>query len=263
MTILTVDRGNSSFKLGVWDECNLLHKERITDFNAGIVEKLSKEYGIEGCAWCVSGEFNEQDILTISRLFNGNVKRLSWDSPLPLNLSKGYQGPIGADRIAAMIGAKSLYPDQDLIVVDAGTALTIDILDKDACFKGGIISPGINMRLQSLHEFTCGLPFVSPDGNTPSLGHETETAIRSGVINGVSYEIDSYMHLAFEKYGVKRMVATGGDIKLILERTTPCLPVTFDEDLVGRGLNGYYRWTATAAQTLFSMHKPKLSANWL
>lgn len=123
------------------------------------------------------------------------------------------------------------------MVVDCGTAITIDIIDDEGKFCGGNISAGLELRLKALHNYTSLLPEVSIKGIVSDFGNNTESAMRDGVINGVIGEIIySYMK-AKNKYGIDKIVFTGGDATLLLiylEKEK--LNVCYDPYLVGRGL---------------------------
>ncbi len=86
-----------------------------------------------------------------------------------------------------------------------------DLLAKNNAFRGGAISPGVDLRLRSLHEFTDKLPLVQREGHISILGYDTETSIRSGVINGMVAEIEGMIEFYEGQYGKINAVLTGGD----------------------------------------------------
>ena len=138
------------------------------------------------------------------------------------------------DRLAAAVGAWSIQPGHDLLVVDAGTAITYDFVSADGTYRGGNIAPGIELRLRSLHEHTGALPLVKAKGDAPMFGTDTETAIRSGVINGVRKELEGYVNELRSIYPSLLVFLTGGDAEFFdikAKSTTFAVP-----DLVLRGL---------------------------
>ena len=104
---------------------------------------------------------------------------------------------LAPDRIAAVAGAFNLFPRSEILVIDAGTAITFDFLSA-GIYKGGNISPGLTMRFKALNKFTGKLPLVSPTDNYTFPGQNTTDAILAGVITGVTYEINEYIR-TFEK----------------------------------------------------------------
>jgi type III pantothenate kinase len=141
---------------------------------------------------------------------------------------------MGADRVAADIGARSIYADRPLLVIDAGTCITFDVIDIDGTILGGSISPGIHLRLKAMHEHTAALPLLGIDGEHPVMGYNTETAMRSGAINGVRWEIEGYIRHILALRPQLHIFFTGGDST----QFPPDLQqiITIDPLLVQRGL---------------------------
>ena len=163
------------------------------------------------------------------------VMNLSPETPLPVR--KDYLTPqtLGADRIAAAVGANWLYPGEDLIVIDMGTCITYDWVDKDAVFQGGLISPGVKMRFNAVHTFTKRLPLLEVEKEPVFVGKSTKEAIESGIMNGVLAEmqgiIDRYRHNS----GVMRVLICGGDASYFESSLKP--PIFAVPELVLIGLN--------------------------
>lgn len=157
-------------------------------------------------------------------------------TPVPL-IENTYRTPhtLGADRLAAVLGARLLQPNRDVLVIDAGTCITYDLLDHDGRYLGGNISPGVHMRLTALHEHTARLPLVELEGTIPPLGYNTETAIRSGVITGIQHEIMGIVGQLRLARPSLLVYLTGGD-SLTLDTATRSI-ILSDPHLVARGLN--------------------------
>jgi type III pantothenate kinase len=142
-----------------------------------------------------------------------HVIHLDEHTALPIKNAYKTQPTLGKDRIAAAVGANNIFPHCNVLTVDAGTALTIDFISEEDEFLGGIISPGINMRFNALHQMTERLPQVKPDNNFSELkGQTTENAIKAGVQNGMYFEILGYINHYTSKYPNLKTVLTGGDI---------------------------------------------------
>ncbi len=124
-----------------------------------------------------------------------------------------YETPetLGKDRLAAAIGANELFPDQNLLVIDAGTAITYDLVSEKNQFLGGNISPGLEMRFKALNQFTGQLPLVGCDDNYQPFGRNTTEAIRAGVQNGLIHEIEQTIASFSRNYRKLQIIMTGGD----------------------------------------------------
>ena len=140
---------------------------------------------------------------------------------------------LGADRVAAAAGAQTAMPT---LVVDAGTAVTEDLV-AEGRFLGGNISPGLSLRFRALNGYTSRLPLVGPDGELPDFGHDTVTAIRAGVLNGLLAEIRGVRDMAARRFGNVKILLTGGDAGILSGLLADeGIKVEVDLALVGRGL---------------------------
>ena len=161
--------------------------------------------------------------------------RFSPDTPVPI--TNRYRTPetLGSDRLAAVIGASSLKPGKDLLIIDAGTCITYEVIDARGNYWGGNIAPGMQMRLKALHEFTARLPLVDAEGEVPGMGYDTETAIRSGVLRGMKYEIEGYIKSMRSKFPHLLVFLTGGN-RINFDPGITNIIFT-DKYIVPRGLN--------------------------
>ncbi len=165
-------------------------------------------YNPEGGLWCavrpVDSEIEEW-------MRSMGMKRLTCNTPVPLKIGYGTPGTLGMDRLAAAAGAWSLNPGNNMLIIDAGTAITADFVTSDGIYAGGNIAPGIELRLHSLHEHTGNLPFVDRHGDCPEFGYDTETAIRSGVLRGTRLELDALIEETSRLHNHLLVFLTGGD----------------------------------------------------
>ena len=160
---------------------------------------------------------------------------LALDHATPVPIQNNYKTPetLGLDRLAAAIGAKELFPGKDLLVIDAGTALTFDLVERSGTFAGGNISPGLRSRFRSLHEFTQRLPLVEEQEHWPDIGQTTEEAIRAGVLNGMILEMDGTIDYFRKKLPGLQPVLTGGDALFFERRLKNAIFVKFEITLIG------------------------------
>ena len=231
---LIIDIGNNSSKFFLFNgEQTVLHTRREnTVFD--VIDEWNRLYDIDGAI--VSSVISDSPQLQAElQKLQCPVVRFNSSTPLPLEINYRTPGTLGSDRVAAAVGAWSEAPGRNMLVIDAGTAITIDFVGKDGKYNGGNIAPGIKMRLRALHEYTSRLPMVDKEGDTPTIGYDTETAIRSGVINGICHEIEGYIDEFKQKYCDVLVFLTGGDEKPLKNRIKNC--IFADKYLVAKGLN--------------------------
>lgn len=206
---LMLDIGNTRMKVAVpgTDGPRVIYQG-----NASVHDLLAVTSGldIDGGLWCST---RGADAALEALLSEMGVERLTHETPVPLKNCYGSPQSLGMDRMAAAVGAWSMAPAGGcpLLVVDAGTAITFDLVSAYGEFLGGNIAPGIGLRLRSLYEHTGMLPLVEPDGELPAVGHDTQTAIRCGVIQGVNRELDGYVADLRRTYPDLLIFLTGGD----------------------------------------------------
>ncbi|MDE5674668.1 MAG: type III pantothenate kinase [Muribaculaceae bacterium] len=243
--ILTVDQGNTSAKAVVWENGIPVKTLRVESLTIEDLLPVFEIDGIEGCAYCSVCHTDAKFIETLRRLVDGRLLVLTPSVPLPIKVCYGSRSTLGNDRVAAAVGAHALMPGDAALVVDAGTAVTIDVIDRDGGFLGGNIAPGMHLRFKSLKESTQQLPMVDEYGELPSFGTDTESAIRCGVVGGMVSEIVDAYARASSIYGCSRVVLAGSDgavlEPLLKERG---LPVITDPNLVGRGLAEIFEYCA-------------------
>lgn len=232
-TILTVDIGNTALKAAVYEEGRLVQSVVSRVVSAEVPEMLMTCNSCDGIAYCCVGE----DTGGVERSLRESglpFLRLGADTPLPIAVDYDSRATLGVDRVAAAVGVACA--DEAVLVADAGTAVTIDLV-ADGHFVGGNISPGLKLRFRSLNAFTSRLPLVGPDGELPMWGHDTPTAIRAGVVRGLVAELAAAWRAAAEGRKGLRMVLTGGDAAILAPLLADeGVPVEVDSQAVGRGL---------------------------
>ncbi len=189
---LIVDIGNSSAKAAVFDGSELVLRKRIDGHWAQELKQLAADFKPEACAWAVVGPEEDYPMDLLQQLAPWGL-HVTGATPTPLHCDYDTPQTLGADRLAAAVGAASLRPQTDLLIVDVGTCITYDFVQGGERYLGGNISPGVGMRLRALHEQTARLPLVQADKPAPPVGRDTETAIRAGVLQGIDHEIKGYI----------------------------------------------------------------------
>jgi len=209
---LAIDIGNTLVKVGVFQQNKLIFNDQFeSDFTTQKLESLRHNYpNLSHAIYSASGKIDNRlhDYITS----NFKAYRLSHNSPI--NVINQYETPetLGLDRIALVCAAQFKYPYQNVLIIDAGTCVTIDFKSAEGTYQGGNISPGIHMRLKALSQFTAKLPLVEfqPPVSFP-MGKNTKDAILNGVINGIVYEIEAYINRYKSDCTDLTVILTGGN----------------------------------------------------
>ncbi|MDR3351154.1 MAG: type III pantothenate kinase [Prevotellaceae bacterium] len=203
---LLIDIGNTAVKIAVARREQILAVQQHAQLTDAVLKPLLQTYA-PGMAVVASvrkdRETEEQQLQTY-------VKKILFctpDMPLPVRNLYATPGTLGFDRLAAAAGAHYLFPQRDCMIVDCGTAITVDFLSCRGEFLGGNISPGLEMRFKALHRFTEQLPLGALTGNAAPVGKNTQEAIEAGVVQGILHELEGYIR----DYPATTAVFTGGD----------------------------------------------------
>ena len=229
---LVVDIGNSSVKAALFDGACLLSRQRLEGPFADVLVRYCAGHVIDACAYCIVGA-DKPVYHTVLQGIAPRVLRVTGATPTPLVSLYRTPHTLGADRLAAVVGAASLYAEGALLVVDAGTCITYDYVDEHRRYLGGSISPGLGIRLRALHDQTAALPLVSAAGERPEVGYDTETAIRCGVLGGMEHEVAGTIAAWQTKHPQGTVCLTGGNAY----RLAQGLHVQRHDCLVEIGLN--------------------------
>jgi len=232
---LVLDIGNSQTKLAWFDQGGMLietSRHKISSFTDvyNLIEKKPADKAIVSSVGLL-------EMKTINQFKKGlrEVIILDHKTPLPFTISYRTPETLGHDRIAAAAGACKIFPNSNVLIIDMGTAITIDFLSSKGEYLGGNISPGLQTRFRALKEHTAKLPLIEEDVSFPSFGTDTRTAIVAGVQQGIVYEIDRYMDEFDRLHSDCKFIITGGDADFFvseLKRSIFAVP-----ELVLSGLN--------------------------
>ncbi len=230
---LVIDIGNSRTKVAIFSTHELVETFLFDELSIGKLKELRKKFPGTEKAVLSSVASVDPILLTWLKTEFPYFLELNYHTPIPV--LNNYKTPetLGLDRLAAAIGARELFPDKDLLVIDAGTAVTFDLIEASGTFSGGNISPGLRSRFRALHEFTKNLPLVKETDQWPLIGRSTEEAIRAGVLNGMIFELDGTIDQLKKKYPEILPVLTGGDAPFFERRLKNPIFVKFEIALIG------------------------------
>lgn len=204
---LLIDIGNTRAKASVRDGDTCLCFKAWADDSTDVFEQLLADYNPTAIAYSNVGQPRprlEKALQECGR----PVLRVCGTTPSPV---KDVSPELGADQLAAIVGAMTLKPQTDLLVIDSGTCLTYDFVSRDGRLLGCNISPGLYLRLQAMHDHTAALPLISPEGEVPPMGYDTPTAMRCGAVMGIHFEIEGNIAYALKQNPALHAFLTGGD----------------------------------------------------
>ena len=232
---LVIDQGNTRTKAGIFKGNKLIADLQLEQLEKkDITEFLDKHHGIR---FSILSSVIDTNNLLKELLIERAEYFLELEPHTPLPVKNCYKSPetLGKDRIAAVAGANNIYPGENVLVIDVGTAITFDLINNKGEYLGGNISPGVNIRFKALNDYTTKLPLLSVRDNYDLIAIDTESAIISGVMNGVLFEIQSYIEELKKKYNSLKIILTGGDSFLFDKKLKSTIFV--NSNLVLSGLN--------------------------
>jgi type III pantothenate kinase len=231
---LIVEQGNTKLKAAVFGNgqivLSVLGDSRDYSIINQVIENKDITRAIISSVVDVENYFINDLKLKIS-----TVMFLNENTPVPITIRYETPETLGKDRLAAVVGANYLKPNNNILVIDAGTAITYEFIDDQGVYKGGNISVGLTTRFRALNSFTGKLPLVTETEDVPLLGTNTKNAIIAGVVNGIVIEMDGYIDFFKSHYSDFFVFLTGGHSYYFERRLKN--HIFADPNLVLTGLN--------------------------
>ena len=214
---LVVDIGNTLLKLAVFDGGRLVAQQCVGELRE---ETFAGLLGGARVARAVVASTRGEVPAIVEAVRRHTDYLLEFTSQTPMPIGNAYLTPatLGRDRLAAAVGAATLYPRRNALIVDFGTAVTLDFVSADGVFRGGCISPGMAMRFRALHEYTAALPLCDATDSAELLGRTTDEAVRLGVMNSLAFEIEGYIARMQGEIEDLCVIFTGGDTNFFAKR---------------------------------------------
>ena len=214
---LVVDIGNTLIKVAVVERDEVVYMQQAESIEEVDLVTLCERFPSLRRAIVASTAFPTADVAVVLREKGFDVLEMTSLTPVPIGNT--YQSPetLGGDRLAAAVAAVEVMGCRDCLVVDFGTAITIDLVE-DGIYRGGNISPGVRTRFRALHDYTGRLPECSPTDEVLEYGSTTSPAIEQGDMQGITDEIEGYIsHFSAQNVKIS-LIFTGGDAKYFVKR---------------------------------------------
>jgi type III pantothenate kinase len=236
---LAIDIGNSRIKWTRFDGRDVLESGMIPELDLEAIQAVM--------------DYHRSDAVTVSSVVtlpadivkffaDHDVFVINSDTKIPLQNNYGTPETLGIDRLCAAIGAKSLFPENPVLVIDIGTCVKYEFVTQDGVYEGGNISPGMQMRYAALNNYTSKLPALEPKKTVGPIGKSTEEALRLGVQQGMLFEIQAMINTMETLHPGTKTIGTGGDLPFFVNDLKT--HIFADLLLVLRGINEIYRHNA-------------------
>nr|WP_315251681.1 type III pantothenate kinase [uncultured Flavobacterium sp.] len=216
--ILAIDVGNTRVKSAVFEGNAVLESFVFSKNELGKnIQNILKKYRkLTHLVISSVSDVEKQSFADFERLVN--VHFVSHNDSFPF--VNRYKTPttLGVDRMVLAAGATLQYPNQNRLVIDAGTCITYDFIDESDNYQGGAISPGLQLRYAALHNFTAKLPLLELENPEHFIGKSTSESLHSGVVNGLVYEIDGFIEEYKTMHPNFIIILTGGDAVFLAKR---------------------------------------------
>ncbi len=216
--LLTIDVGNSRIKVAVFE-----HNKQVDFFifeaNEALknFENIFEKYpNLQKIILSSVGKLEKEVVDFIQNRFPTEI--IDHKSKFPFTNLYATPETLGIDRMVLAAGATLMYPNQNRLIIDAGTCITYDFVNAENQYLGGAISPGIKIRYKSLNNYTSKLPLLTLSEDFEIIGNSTKSAIHSGVINGVIFEIEGFISQYSLKNQDLTIILTGGDAEFLAKR---------------------------------------------
>ncbi len=215
---LVIDAGNTTIKMAVFKDDKILFKDRF--LKRDFVEKISKtKRKYPGITHAIISSVTRVPKRNLNALTSfSNILTLTGSTWVPFKNKYATPESLGTDRIALATAAYVAYKFKNVLVVGTGTCITYDFVNSEGCYLGGAIAPGLRMRYKALHAFTAKLPLLETGPLIDFIGGTTEESLHSGVINGITNEIDATILQYKQRFKDLTVILTGGDADFLSKR---------------------------------------------
>lgn len=241
---LVVDVGNTLVKMAVFNGKTIVYKKIVVkaDFDKTLDIVLEEFSEVTKAILSVVGSFSDKSTSKIGKHFQ--TIYFTPESKMPFVNEYTTPKTLGVDRLALVSAAFDQYSSKNCLVIDMGTCITYDFINSEGHYKGGAISPGINMRYKALNAFTEKLPLLDVNAPESIIGNSTQTSIHSGVVYGIAFEIDGVISQYKQENKDLTVILTGGNAHFLRDRLKNS--IFANSNFLLEGLNFLLEYNQTA-----------------
>ena len=205
---LCIDIGSTNIKLGVFKGRQLKKHYKFKNKIYEELDRVYEKYAVSNTIVCSVRKRSARLLKYLKK--HGEVIELTEKTILPITNNYGTPKTLGKDRLASAAGAYMRLPDQYHLMINTGTCITMDIINDKGEYLGGNISPGMNLRIKAMHDYTANLPIVEPINPKVDFGYNTVTALQNGAVMGTILEVEAFISRMKGKYPLININLTGG-----------------------------------------------------
>ena len=209
MVTLCLDFGNTRLKAAIFNNDTLSNTIYLANDEVATLQNIINQYQPQKAILSSVIKHNEaiENLLAAKTIFH----KLNVNTIINFTTPVGKPETIGADRLALVAAAVHFYPKKNNLVIGLGSCITYNFINQQHEFLGGGISPGMDMRFKSMHDYTALLPLEKETWNFPLIGYDTRTNLQSGVLHGMAAEIEGIVSKYQNKFDNFNVVLTGGN----------------------------------------------------
>ena len=228
---LCIDIGNSRVKIALFQENRVVAEQVCEELTKDFLQDIFAKYDVKKSI-ISSVTHNKREIITFLKK-RTNLVELTNETPISLKINYLTPQTLGRDRIAAAVGAAEILPKSDILVIDIGSCVTMDLVTADGVFHGGNIAPGFVMRINAMHDYTAKLPIVKPQTPKDILGKNTNEAVLFGAFWGIVSEVNTLYDRLLSDYPNISIVVSGGDAHYFENHLRNCKKIVPNLVLIG------------------------------
>jgi len=253
--LLTIDTGNTNTVFGLHDGTEWRAQWRTSTMTGRTADEYivwlaelmrMQQLDVGQITGCIISSVVPQSLFNLRNLsrryFDVEPQVIGENVDIGVSIDMDNPREVGADRLVNAVGAFVAHGGP-LLIVDSGTATTFDVVDEKGAFQGGIISPGINLSMQALHDAAAKLPRVAIARPEQTIGRNTVEAMQSGVFWGYICLIEGLIERVKAEYGKPLTVVATGGVASLFDGATDKIDI-FDPDVTSGGLLEIYRRNA-------------------
>jgi len=228
---LCIDIGNSRAKIALFRENKVVAEYVCEELTKDFLQDIFAEYDVKKSI-ISSVTHNKREIITFLKKRTALIE-LTSETPIPLNINYLTPKTLGCDRIAAAVGAAEILPKSNVLIIDIGSCVTMDLVTADGSFQGGNIAPGFLMRINAMYDYTAKLPIVKPQIAETILGRNTTEAVLCGAFWGIVSEVNALLDRLLGYYPDISIILTGGDSHYFEKHLKNCKKIVPNLVLIG------------------------------
>jgi type III pantothenate kinase len=252
--LLAIDIGNTKISIGIFKNNKIIFKGSIDTIVKNNYDNIAINiidlfissdidyFKINNAIFSsVVPDINNNLILALKKIFQDKIKIIQIGKDIiNINIENCTANPseVGHDRLVNSVAAVKIF-NNNIIIIDFGTAITVDIINNSQ-YIGGLIMPGIDLSLNALHNNTAKLPNIKFAMPKEIIGNSTKSAILSGIYFSNYFAIKNIISSISSNLSCNMKVVFTGGYSIIFKNLIDEIKAHYEPDLCLKGLNIIY-----------------------